>query len=146
MKRAIISLLLCIAGSGSAHANTYNECVSTEQPGAGIYFEQGYEQTSPNSSEHFFQRVHVRVDGEHFDFKIDGDELYRAQCKPTDESTSETNLSESAYAKMNATYRCDAESYIKIHFDVNRNEQPNGFAEGRHPSGKAFALKLNCRR
>src|SRR5262245_43026210 len=136
---------LIVTSTGIAHADTYNQCLKAGDAASGIYFEQGYAQTSPNSSDHFFENIVVVNKGKETRFKIKGDRLYTADCNPAAGAISQLSLDKKYYSRLEARFNCgDGKSFVEVKFDLSSGSKPNGAVSGRARDGSQFAFDLNC--
>jgi hypothetical protein len=143
MKTLMITLV--VLASTIAKANrTYNECVSSTDSQSGIYFEDGYEQYSPNSSEHPFANIVFVNKGAREALKIAGD-YYRPDCYEQEGGSSQLSLDRSTYVKLDITYKCGDGSSIKAKIDLDSAQKPNGAVTRTYKDGRQVSFDLNCR-
>lgn len=141
MKFLAISTLVIF--SSLAHADIYNECVAVGDSNSGIYFENGYSQTSPNSSEHYFEHLVLVAGGTKEIYKISGDRLYKPDCMASEDSTSKVGISKSSYVTFDERLTC-ARAKLEVQVDLSK-AQPNGKIVRTLANGQQVTLDLNCK-
>lgn len=141
MKKIFFAMIM-FAGL-SAHAEVYNECTAVNDSQSGIYFENGYAQTSVNSSDHFFENLNLVISGKVEKYKIGGDGLYRADCEGSSTDSSKLNLSKTSYAQLNYKLDCGS-AKLEVQLDVSK-AAPNGKITRKFKNGSSVTLDLNCK-
>lgn len=140
------ALVLLLMGTAplASHAGTYNTCTEVGNPKSGVYFDQGYAKTSPNSSEHYYEDMVLVINGTSETYKIGGDNLYRAACELLLSGTNELSLDKSHYRVFDRKYEHHNGTIIELSFDLNNKSKINGHVKRTLTDGTSISFDLNC--
>lgn len=141
----IFTLALAFVFCGGARADIYNECMKVDDDSSGLYFENGYAPTSPNSSDHYFEDIVVVAGGETYRFKITGDDLYGAAYDAAPGASQKLSLARRSYLAFDKLLKGrDGKSYLQVQFDLSSAQPSNGSVRGQLADGRAFSFDLRC--